>query len=61
MLSGFSDTVNQRWEEPLTETKPFSISKQDSTRFGSLGDAEIQKAARPLAQSDPLVRSYCTP
>ena len=28
MLSGFSDTVNQRWEEPITETKPFSISKQ---------------------------------
>ena len=28
MLSGFSDLVNQRWEEPLTKTKPFSISKQ---------------------------------
>ena len=28
MLSGFSDMVNQRWEEPLTKTKPFSISKQ---------------------------------
>jgi RNA-directed DNA polymerase len=28
VLSGFSDTVNQRWEEPITETKPFSISKQ---------------------------------
>ena len=28
MLSGFSDTVNQEWEEPVTEAKPFSISKQ---------------------------------
>jgi len=28
VLSGFSDMVNQRWEEPLTKTKPFSISKQ---------------------------------
>jgi RNA-directed DNA polymerase len=28
VLSGFSDLVNQRWEEPLTKTKPFSISKQ---------------------------------
>ena len=28
MLSGFSDMVNQRWEEPVTKTKPFSISKQ---------------------------------
>ena len=28
MLSGFSDTVNQRWEEPISKTKPFSISKQ---------------------------------
>jgi RNA-directed DNA polymerase len=28
VLSGFSDAVNQRWEEPLTKTKPFSISKQ---------------------------------
>ena len=28
MLSGFSDAVNQRWEEPITKTKPFSISKQ---------------------------------
>ena len=28
MLSGFSDMVNQRWEEPVTETKPFSISKR---------------------------------
>ena len=28
MLSGFSDTANQRWEEPVTETKPFSISKR---------------------------------
>ena len=28
MLSGFSGTVNQRWEEPISKTKPFSISKQ---------------------------------
>ena len=28
MLSGFSDVVNQRWEEPITKTKPFSICKQ---------------------------------
>jgi RNA-directed DNA polymerase len=28
VLSGFSDMVNQRWEEPVTETKPFSISKR---------------------------------
>ena len=28
MLSGFSDAVNQRWEEPITKTKPFSICKQ---------------------------------
>ena len=28
MLSGFSNAVNQRWEEPITKTKPFSISKQ---------------------------------
>ena len=28
MLSGLSDMVNQRWEEPVTETKPFSISKR---------------------------------
>jgi RNA-directed DNA polymerase len=28
VLSGFSDVVNQRWEEPITKTKPFSISKQ---------------------------------
>jgi RNA-directed DNA polymerase len=28
VLSGFSDAVNQRWEEPITKTKPFSISKQ---------------------------------
>jgi retron-type reverse transcriptase len=28
VLSGFSDTVNQRWEEPISKTKPFSISKQ---------------------------------
>ena len=28
MLSGFSDAVNQRWEEPITKTKPFSISKK---------------------------------
>ena len=28
MLSGFSDTVNQEWEEPVTEAKPFCISKQ---------------------------------
>ena len=28
MLSGFRDRVNQRWEEPLTKTRPFSISKQ---------------------------------
>jgi len=28
VLSGFSDTVNQEWEEPVTKTKPFSISKQ---------------------------------
>ena len=28
MLSGFSNTVNQRWEEPISRTKPFSISKQ---------------------------------
>lgn len=27
MLSGFSDLVNQRWEEPVTKTKPYSISK----------------------------------
>jgi RNA-directed DNA polymerase len=28
VLSGFSNTVNQRWEEPISKTKPFSISKQ---------------------------------
>ena len=28
MLSGFSDVVNQRWEEPISKTKSFSISKQ---------------------------------
>jgi RNA-directed DNA polymerase len=28
VLSGFSDAVNQRWEESITETKPFSISKR---------------------------------
>jgi RNA-directed DNA polymerase len=28
VLSGFSDAVNQRWEEPITKTKPFSICKQ---------------------------------
>ena len=28
MLSGFSNTVNQRREEPISKTKPFSISKQ---------------------------------
>ena len=28
MLSGFSDAVNQRWEEPITKTKSFRISKQ---------------------------------
>jgi RNA-directed DNA polymerase len=28
VLSGFNDAVNQRWEEPITKTKPFSISKQ---------------------------------
>jgi RNA-directed DNA polymerase len=28
VLSGFSDPVNQRWEEPISKTKPFSISKQ---------------------------------
>jgi RNA-directed DNA polymerase len=28
VLSGFSDLVNQRWEEPISKTKPFSISKQ---------------------------------
>ena len=28
MLSGFSGAVNQRWEEPITKTKSFSISKQ---------------------------------
>ena len=28
MLSGFSDVVNQRWKEPVTRTKPFSISKR---------------------------------
>jgi RNA-directed DNA polymerase len=28
VLSGFRDTVNQIWEEPITKTKPFSISKQ---------------------------------
>ncbi len=28
MLSGFSDPVNQRWEEPISKTKPFSISKR---------------------------------
>ena len=28
MLSGFSDMVNQRWKEPVTKTKPFSISKR---------------------------------
>ena len=28
MLSGFSDAVNQRWEEPITKTKPFSICKR---------------------------------
>ena len=28
MLSGFSDPVNQRWEEPISKTTPFSISKQ---------------------------------
>ena len=27
MLSGFSDAVNQRWEEPVAKTKPFCISK----------------------------------
>ena len=28
MLFGFSNVVNQRWEEPITKTKPFSICKQ---------------------------------
>jgi len=28
MLFGFSDVVNQRWEEPVTKTKSFDISKQ---------------------------------
>ena len=28
MLSGFSGMVNQRWKEPVTKTKPFSISKR---------------------------------
>jgi RNA-directed DNA polymerase len=28
VLSGFSDMVNQRWKEPVTKTKPFSISKR---------------------------------
>jgi RNA-directed DNA polymerase len=28
VLSGFSNTVNQRREEPISKTKPFSISKQ---------------------------------
>jgi RNA-directed DNA polymerase len=28
VLSGFSNTVNQRWKEPVTKTKPFSISKK---------------------------------
>jgi len=28
VLSGFSDLVNQRWEEPISKTKPFSISKR---------------------------------
>jgi group II intron reverse transcriptase/maturase len=28
VLFGFSDMVNQRWEEPITKTNPFCISKQ---------------------------------
>jgi RNA-directed DNA polymerase len=28
VLFGFSNVVNQRWEEPITKTKPFSICKQ---------------------------------
>jgi len=28
VLFGFSEMVNQRWEEPITKTKPFCISKQ---------------------------------
>jgi RNA-directed DNA polymerase len=28
VLSGFSDAVNQRWEEPISKTKSFSISKR---------------------------------
>jgi RNA-directed DNA polymerase len=28
VLSGFSDAVNQRWEEPISKITPFSISKQ---------------------------------
>jgi RNA-directed DNA polymerase len=28
VLSSFSDVVNQIWKEPVTKTKPFSISKQ---------------------------------
>jgi len=28
VLSGFSDLANQRWEEPVTKTKPYSISKR---------------------------------
>ncbi len=28
MLSGFSNTVNQRWKEPVTKAKSFSISKK---------------------------------
>lgn len=28
MLFGFSDMVNQRWEEPIPKTKPFCISKR---------------------------------
>ncbi len=39
----------------------YPILRQIRACLGSLGDAEIQKVARPLAQSDPLVRSHCTP
>ena len=57
--SGCQGLVELLWQIP--PNGPLSHFASDSICLGPLGHAEIQKAARPLAQGDSLVGSHCSP
>ena len=57
--SGCQGLVELLWQIP--PISPLSHFASDSKCLGPLGHAEIQKAARPLAQGDSLVGSHCSP